>query len=95
MEHTANVLNPKGFRGFESLLLRKNNEPDARASGNYIFAGRRRDSKAGGAGPVSRRDAEAGVAFPAVQSGKQVQSFVEFLRVSARKNIPDRILPVP
>ncbi len=60
MEHTANVLNPKGFRGFESLLLRKNNEPDARASGNYIFAGRRRDSKAGGMGPVSRRDAEAG-----------------------------------
>ena len=53
MEHTANVLNSKGFRGFESLPLRKNKKPTT-CRGRLFFCRGGRDSK----GSAGTRSAE-------------------------------------
>lgn len=39
MGHPAKVLGEQSPRGFESLTLRTNNEPDGKPSGDYICAG--------------------------------------------------------
>ncbi len=58
-------------------MARKNKETEAKASGDYIFVGRVKDSKAGGGGPQKLLGRRGRV--------------VEFSSATALENIPDRI----